>query len=350
MLRNIVSLIAKGRAGKLYYGMPDRLEVTCMYITLPKKPQVIKKDQFHATIEIENLYPGYGMTLGNALRRVLLSSLEGSAATLVKIKGASHEFSTIPHVAEDVVEILLNIKKLRFKLHSEEPQKVHIKVHGEKEVTAKNIEAPSQVEVVNTDAHIATLTDKKADFEAEITIERGFGYVPVENRRKEKLDIGTIALDAIFTPLRKVNYEVENMRVGERTDFDRLRFFIETDGIIDPEEAFMKAARTLVDQFQELTSTKEDASAHKETAAEKKEEKEGADRSEKGDDAQKTKIADLTLSSRVMRALEEAGIKTISGLMRKTESDILALGGMGEKGVTEIKKVLKKIGVSLKGE
>src|SRR3989344_5492324 len=171
--------------------MPDRHEAMCMYITLPKKPEVIKKDRFHATIEIENLYPGYGMTLGNALRRVLLSSLEGSAATLVKIKGASHEFSTIPNVMEDVVEILLNIKKLRFKLHSEEPQKVHIKVHGEKKVTAKDIEAPSQV-------------------------------------------------------------EVENMRVGERTDFDRLRFFIETDGIIDPEEAFTKAARTLVDQFQEL--------------------------------------------------------------------------------------------------
>ncbi|OGD32211.1 DNA-directed RNA polymerase subunit alpha [Candidatus Azambacteria bacterium RIFCSPHIGHO2_02_FULL_52_12] len=322
----------------------------CMYITLPKKPEVIKKDRFHATIEIENLYPGYGMTLGNALRRVLLSSLEGSAATLVKIKGASHEFSTIPNVMEDVVEILLNIKKLRFKLHSEEPQKVHIKVHGEKKVTAKDIEAPSQVEVVNTDAHIATLTDKKADFEAEITIERGFGYVPVENRRKEKLDIGTIALDAIFTPLRKVNYEVENMRVGERTDFDRLRFFIETDGIIDPEEAFTKAARTLVDQFQELIAMKESAPAQEGVEPDEKEKKEESGEKEKDGDALKTKVSDLALGSRAMRALEEAGIKTVSGLIRKTESDILALEGMGEKGVSEIKKVLKKLGVSLKTE
>ncbi len=319
-----------------------------MYITLPKKPQVIKKDQFHATIEIENLYPGYGMTLGNALRRVLLSSLEGSAATLVKIKGASHEFSTIPHVTEDVVEILLNIKKLRFKLHSEEPQKVTIKVHGEKMVTAKDIVAPSQVEVVSIDAHIATLTDKKADFEVEITVEKGFGYVPVENRKKEKLDIGTIALDAIFTPLRKVNYEVENMRVGERTDYDRLRFFIETDGIIDPEEAFMKAARTLVDQFHELTTTNEQVSVHEEGVGASKDEKEESVLDVVADELPKKKIADLNLSSRVMHALEEAGIKTVSGLIRKTESDILALEGMGEKGVSEIKKILKKFGVGLK--
>lgn len=318
-----------------------------MYITLPKKPQVIKKDDFHAVVEIENLYPGYGMTLGNALRRVLLSSLPGAAATLVKIKGVSHEFSTIPSVKEDVVEILLNIKKLRFKLHSDEAQKVHIKVHGEKIVTAKNIEAPSQVEVIGTDAHIATLTDKKAEFEVELTIEKGFGYVPVENRRKEKLEIGTIALDAIFTPIRKANYEVENMRVGERTDFDRLRFFLETDGTIDPEDAFVESAKTLVAQFAELTTLKpelavivsETDSAEEESAEE-----------EKGDDALKTKVADLDLPTRVAHALEEAGIKSVGGLIRKTESDILALEGMGDKGVSDIKKKLKKLGVSLKEE
>lgn len=317
-----------------------------MYITLPKKPQVIKKDNFHAVVEIENLYPGYGMTLGNALRRVLLSSLPGAAATLVKIKGVSHEFSTIPSVKEDVVEILLNIKKLRFKLHSDEAQKVHIKVHGEKIVTAKSIEAPSQVEVIGTDAHIATLTDKKAEFEVELTIEKGFGYVPVENRRKEKLEIGTIALDAIFTPIRKANYEVENMRVGERTDFDRLRFFLETDGTVDPEDAFVESAKTLVAQFAELTTLKPESAVVLPTENEETETAE----EEKSDDALKTKVADLDLSTRVAHALEEAGIKSVGGLIRKTESDILALEGMGDKGVSDIKKTLKKLGVSLKEE
>lgn len=317
-----------------------------MYITLPKKPQVIKKNNFNAVFEIENLYPGYGMTLGNALRRVLLSSLPGAAATLVKIKGVSHEFSTIPHVKEDVVEILLNIKKLRFKLHSDESQKVHIKVSGEKIVTAKNIEAPSQVEVIIKDAHIATLTDKKAEFEVELTIEKGFGYVPVENRRKEKLEIGTIAVDAIFTPIRKANYEVENMRVGERTDYDRLRFFIETDGSIDPEDAFIESTKTLVAQFVELTTLKPEAAvvlpleeAEVESSTEEKE-----------DDVLKTKVAELDLPTRVAHALEEAGIKSVGGLIRKTESDILALEGMGDKGVSDIKKILKKLGVSLKEE
>jgi len=160
-----------------------------MSINLPKPPKVISKDGFHATIEIEGLYPGYGMTLGNALRRVLLSSLQGSAVTMVKIKGVPHEFSVVPSVMEDVVEILLNIKQLRFKMHSDEPQKVFLKVKGEKEVTGKDIEAPSQVEVVNKSAYIATLTDKKAELDIEMTIEKGFGYVPVESRKKEKLEV-----------------------------------------------------------------------------------------------------------------------------------------------------------------
>lgn len=319
-----------------------------MYITLPKKPQVIKKDNFNAVLEIENLYPGYGMTLGNALRRVLLSSLPGAAATLVKIKGVSHEFSTIPHVKEDVVEILLNIKKLRFKLHSDEAQKVSIKVHGEKNVTAGNIEAPSQVEVIDTTAHIATLTDKKAEFEVELTIEKGFGYVAVENRRKEKLEIGTIALDAIFTPIRKANYEVENMRVGERTDFDRLRFFIETDGSIDPEDAFIESTKTLVSQFVELTTLKPEVAAS--LAKMESESEIESNEEDKENDVLKTKIAELDLPTRVAHALEEAGIKSVGGLIRKTESDILSLEGMGDKGVTDIKKTIKKLGVSLKEE
>lgn len=307
-----------------------------MPIPLPKKPVCVSKEGSRAVIEIENLYPGYGMTLGNTLRRVLLSSLEGAAVTLVKIKGVSHEFSTIPGVAEDVVEILLNLKQLRFAVHSDEPQRVTISVHGEKAVTGKDIEGPSQVEVVNPTLHIATVTDKKAAFEAELTIEKGFGYVPVEARKKEKLEVGAIALDAIFTPIRKINYEVENMRVGERTDFDRVRFTIETDGTIDPEEAFQKAAQILVEQFQEVVSVSGGAAA--------------APKAERSSEGAEGSVADLNLSARVANALSAAGIEQVSDLAAKTEAQVLELEGMGEKGVSEIKKALKKLKLSLKEE
>ena len=329
-----------------------------MSINLPKPPKVISKDGFHATIEIEGLYPGYGMTLGNALRRVLLSSLQGSAVTMVKIKGVPHEFSVVPSVMEDVVEILLNIKQLRFKMHSDEPQKVFLKVKGEKEVTGKDIEAPSQVEVVNKSAYIATLTDKKAELDIEMTIEKGFGYVPVESRKKEKLEVGALALDAIFTPIRKVNYEVEDMRVGDRTDFNRLRVIIETDGTSDPEDAFINAAGILVSQFDQLTSWESKAAdkeekleAGKEVGEQKRltiESAEGKGKPE--DDKSKAKVSELDIPSRVISALEEAGIKTVAGLVRKTESSLLEIDGMGDKGVSEIKKALKKIGLSLKEE
>lgn len=228
-------------------------------ISLPRKPKIIKKEENRAVFEIDGCYPGYGMTLGNALRRVLLSSLPGAALTAVKIKGASHEFSTIPHVLEDVIQIILNLKQIRFKVHSQEamPIKVELKAVGEKEVKAKDIKLTSDIEIINKDAYIATLTDKKAKLEMEIEVETGLGYVPVEVRKKEKLEIGAIAVDAIFSPVKKVNYEVENMRVGERTDFNRLRIDIETDGTTTPEEAFAKAADILVEQFALFSSPKE---------------------------------------------------------------------------------------------
>jgi len=218
-------------------------------ILLPKPPKIIKKSKNRAIFEIENCYPGYGMTLGNALRRVLLSSLPGAAVTSVKIKGVEHEFSTIPYVFEDVIQIILNLKQLRFKLHTSELVTLTLKSKGEKKVKASDIKLTSDVEVVNKDAHIATLTDKKAALEMEINVESGLGYVPVEQRKKQKLPIGTIAVDAIFSPIRKVNYEVENMRVGDRTDFNRLKIDIETDGSISPEDAFQRASQILIDHF-----------------------------------------------------------------------------------------------------
>lgn len=218
-------------------------------IPLPSQPKVIEKNDNAATFEIEGLWPGYGVTVGNSLRRVLLSSLPGAAVTQVKIKGVQHEFSTIHGVMEDAVTVLLNLKQVRFKLHSEEPQKVTLSVKGEKEVSASDFQLPSQVELMNKDSKIATLTDKKSELEMEILVEKGMGYEPVESRKKGKLDIGTIALDAIFTPVRKVSYRVENMRVGERTDFDRLVIELETDGSLSPEEAINQASEILVGHF-----------------------------------------------------------------------------------------------------
>lgn len=228
-------------------------------ISLPQKAKIIKKGENRAIFEIDGCYPGYGLSLGNAFRRVLLSSLPGAAIAAVKIKGVSHEFSTIPYVMEDVIHIILNLKQIRFKINAPEalPLKASLKISGKKEVKAKDIDLSSELEIINKDTHIATLTDKKAKLEMEIEIQSGLGYMPVEQMRKEKLEIGAIAIDAIFSPIRKINYEVENMRVGDRTDFNRLKVDIETDGSISPEEAFTKSADILVGHFEVFASAKE---------------------------------------------------------------------------------------------
>jgi len=224
-------------------------------LLLPLKPKIIKQEKNKAVFEIEALYPGYGVTIGNSLRRVLISSLSGAAVTRMKIKGVPHEFSTIPGVLEDVIQIMLNLKQLRFKIYTEEPQKATLKKKGEKEVKGSNLEVPAQLELINKDCHIATLTDKKAELEMEIQIEKGTGYFPREAGKKGKLEIGTIPLDAIFTPVRKVAFRVENMRVGERTDFDRLFLEVETDGTISPETAFFQASDILVKHFSLFSET-----------------------------------------------------------------------------------------------
>jgi len=219
-------------------------------ISLPLKPKIIKKGDNHAIFEIDNCYPGYGITIGNSFRRVLLSSLPGAAIVSVKIKGVSHEFSTIPNVLEDVIQIILNLKQVRFKVHTDiTSMAAELKISGEKEVRAKDIKTSSDIEVINKDAHIATLTSSKAKLEMEIEISTGLGYIPVEQRGKQKLEIGAIALDAIYTPIKKINYEVENMRVGDKTDFNRVKIDIETDGSITPEQAFNRAAEILLEQF-----------------------------------------------------------------------------------------------------
>lgn len=222
-------------------------------ITTPSEPKYTEIGLNTGRFEIPGCFPGYGTTLGNALRRVLLSSLEGSAAKSIKITGVSHEFSTIPGVMEDVVQIILNLKQVRFKLHGDEPVKVTLKSKGEGPVTAAAIKAPSNVEIVNPEAVIATVSDKKTELEIEIEIDKGLGYVPVEQReRDDEREIGVIAIDAIYTPVKRVNYEVENMRVGKRTDFDKITLEVVTDGSITPQEAYQKSVSILVEQFQSL--------------------------------------------------------------------------------------------------
>ncbi len=219
-------------------------------IILPSKIEIKKgKNPNEATVTVEPCYYGYGTTLGNAIRRVILSSLPGAAATAVKIKGVQHEFSTIPHVKEDVVEILLNLKQLRLKVFSTEPVRLVLKAKGEKEATADDILESSDVEIINKDLHIATLTNKNADLEMEIFVSQGRGFLPVEAREKEKLELGAIAIDSIFSPIKNIGYKVENVRVGDITNYDRLVIDIETDGTITPEDALKQSVQILIDHF-----------------------------------------------------------------------------------------------------
>jgi DNA-directed RNA polymerase subunit alpha len=198
---------------------------------------------------IEGLFRGYGITVGNALRRVLLSSLPGAAITRFKIKGVGHEFTTVSGVIEDVVELGLNLKKVRFKFYADEPQILTLKIKGEKDVKAGDIRGNAQVEIQNKDLHIASLTTKNADLDMELTVEKGLGYQPVETQKVGRLPIGTIALDAIFSPVQSVNFRVENMRVGDRTDYNRVQIKIETDGTISPSSALHKATSIFLDHF-----------------------------------------------------------------------------------------------------
>jgi len=221
---------------------------------LSSKPKIVKEEKNSGIFEIEGLYPGYGLTIGNALRRVLFSSLEGAAITTVKIKGIQHEFSTISGVREDVIQILINLKKIRVRMFSNEPQTLLLSVKGEKKVAANDIQKNANVEILNPENYIATLTEKKSELEIMMTIEKGLGYVPAELRKKEKLPIGTISLDAVFSPVKKVNYEVEDMRVGERTDYNLLRIYIETDGAISPRAALKRATEILAAHFESISN------------------------------------------------------------------------------------------------
>lgn len=215
----------------------------------------ISENETVGVFTIEGLYTGYGLTMGNALRRVLLSSLPGAAITQIKAKGVDHEFSAVPGMLEDVVEFTVNLKQVRFRLLTDESQTLALKVKGDKKVTAGDIKATSFVEVVNPDFPIATLTKKTAELDIELVVEKGLGYVPAERRRLERLPIGTIVLDAIFSPVMRVDFDVEDMRVGDRTDYNRVTIEIETDGSLLPSEALRKASSILRDHFDKIHET-----------------------------------------------------------------------------------------------
>lgn len=209
------------------------------------------------TLTVEPCLPGYGTTVGNALRRVLLSSLPGAAVTAIKIKGIDHEFSTIEHVKEDVVEIIMNLKAFRLKLHSEEPVRLFLKASGEKMVTAADFEKNADVDIVNSDHPICTLTDKNANIEMEVTIAPGRGYRSTEERIKEKLELGNIAIDALYSPVLNVSYKVEATRVGEKTDYDKLLLHVETDGTVNPKDTISQSVSILLDHFNLLVQPDE---------------------------------------------------------------------------------------------
>ncbi len=313
-------------------------------ILLPSKPKIVSEEGVTGVYEIEGLYPGYGHTLGNSLRRIILSSLPGVSITSVKIPGVSHEFSTIDGVKEDVITILLNLKRVRMRFSTDESQTLNLKIKGEKEVTAADIEIPGQVEILNPEQHIATITGKNTTLEIEIHAERGLGFIQKEVLQKERVDIGFIALDAIFTPIRRASYEVENMRVGDRTDFNKLKLFIETDGTISPNEALTKSIEIMINQLKAIIGFKEEeivmSSMPKEV--------EMIMRSEIDPEILKTRVESLDLSARTHNALSNGNIRTVGGLARKKEKDLLDIEGLGSKGIQEIKKALGEFGITLK--
>jgi DNA-directed RNA polymerase subunit alpha len=314
-------------------------------ITLPSKPRIVTEEGQEGVYEIDGLYPGYGHTLGNSLRRIVLSSLPGAAITSVKIEGVSHEFSTIDGVKEDVVTILLNLKKLRFEMVAGEAQTITISAKGPKRLSGADLTLPGQVRLLNPNAYICELTDK-VEFTAEFRVERGLGYVPRENLKKERVDIGEISVDAIFSPIRRVNYEVENMRVGDRTDFNRLRIAIETDGTIEPRAALEQAIEIMITQLKAIVGFREEElpQAQGLAAAPTATETSGEITAE----AMKTRIEELDLSSRTVASLEKANIRTVGGLARKKESDLLEIEGLGPKSIQEIKRALANFGIILK--
>lgn len=289
------------------------------------------------------LEPGYGITIGNSLRRILLSSLQGAAVTTVKIDGILHEFSTIPNVTEDVANIILNIKEVRFKMHVDGPKILRIEKSGEGAITAADIQTDDTVEILNPEQHIATLA-AGAKFKAELVISRGRGYKPAEENKSPEDPVGSIPVDAIFSPIRKVNYNVTPSRVGQRTDYDRLTIEIWTDGSVSPEDAVAYSAKILKDQLTVFINFDESEEPEEEII-----EAEGAGVGEVGglnENLFKT-VEELELSVRSTNCLQNANIKYLGDLVQRTEAEMLKTKNFGRKSLNELKEVLSPLGLRL---
>lgn len=287
---------------------------------------------------VEPLERGFGVTLGNAVRRVLLAAIPGAAVSSVKIEGVLHEFSTIPGVVEDVTQIILNLKELTLRLHTDKPKLLRLDVKGKRDVVGGDIQQDAEVDILNPDLHLATLDKKDARLAMELVVERGKGYVPAEKHRKSEHVIGVIPVDSIFTPIQKVNYVVEDTRAGQE-EADRLVLEVWTDGSIRPEEAVQEASRILTDQFKLLIGMGQEGEA--------------AAGLELGADAQMAKlyampIEELDLSVRPYNCLKRAGINTVGDLIQRTEEEIVAVKNFGRKSLDEVREKLTSLGLSLK--
>ena len=311
-----------------------------------EKPKIeiaeISEDNRYGKFICEPLERGYGTTFGNSLRRMLLSSLEGAAITSIRIDGVLHEFSTIPGVRDDVTNIVLNLKELCLKMTGNEPRIIRIDVEGEKEVTAADIICDADIEILNPDLHIATVNED-GKLKIEMTVERGRGYVPADKNKKPDDTIGVIPIDSIFSPVKRVNYTVQDTRVGNVTDYDRLILEVWTDGSLRPEEAVSKAAGILVMHlklFQNMDGLPEE-----------EEEEEATFPEEEEDDSSKVldmTIEDLDLSVRSFNCLKHANINTVADLAEKTEDDMMKVRNLGRKSLEEVKKKLEELGLTLK--
>lgn len=307
---------------------------------VPTKPKVeyAELSDTYGKFVVEPLERGFGVTLGNALRRVLLSSISGAAVTSVKIEGVLHEFTTVPGVVEDVTQIILNLKELTLRLHTDKPKLLRLEVTGKRDVTAGDIQADSEVEILNPDLHLATLDRRDARLAMEIMVERGKGYVPAERHRKSEHVIGVIPVDSIFSPVQKVNYVVEDTRVGQATDFDRLVLEVWTDGSVRPEEAVQQAARILIDFFKLFAGLADE---------------EGGAGGDAGSDSELARlysmpIEELDLSVRPYNCLKRAGINTVGDLASRTEEEVVNVKNFGRKSLDEVKEKLAAIGLSLR--
>jgi DNA-directed RNA polymerase subunit alpha len=303
----------------------------------------------HGSFTVEPLDRGFGYTFGNSLRRVLLSSLAGAAVTSIRIEGVAHEFSTIEGVKEDVTDIVLNLKDVVCRMHGETDEiEVPLIVTGPAEIKAKDIDLPAGVEILNPNAHIATL-DKKAKLEVYLTIGRGRGYRPAEGNKSPEQPIGVIPIDSIFSPVRRVSYEVEAARVGQRTDFDKLTLDIETDGSVDPQAALREAAEVLIKSLSIFTDASriESLSAPTDGAAELAA---AATAGPSADGMEEILIEELELGVRSYNCLKRAGIQTIGDLVQKSENELSAIPNFGRKSIEEVKETLRVRGLGLRDD